>query len=87
MDKLNAQQYNCCVFHLSNNKLKIKNPSQRFLWKGFNCVKQFYQINFGYTQVLFMGSVPRINRLLTTVSQIIVCNINVTHSNPTFLVG
>ena len=24
-------------------------------------------MNFGYTQVLFMGSVPRINRLLTTV--------------------
>jgi len=25
------------------------------------------RINFGYTQVLFMGSVPRINRLLTIV--------------------
>ena len=29
--------------------------------------KQFYKINFGYTQVLFMGSVPRINCLLTIV--------------------
>jgi hypothetical protein len=28
---------------------------------------EYYFINFGYTQVLFMGSVPRINRLLTTV--------------------
>jgi hypothetical protein len=28
---------------------------------------QFYNINFGYTQVLFMGSVPRINYLLATV--------------------
>jgi hypothetical protein len=28
---------------------------------------QFYKINFGYTQVLFMGSVPRINRLLVIV--------------------
>ena len=29
--------------------------------------KQFYKINFGYTQVLFMGSVPRINCLLVIV--------------------
>jgi hypothetical protein len=28
---------------------------------------QFYKINFGYTQVLFMGSVPRINCLLAIV--------------------
>ena len=28
---------------------------------------QFYNINFGYSQVLFMGSVPRINRHLAIV--------------------
>ena len=28
---------------------------------------QYYNINFGYTQVLFMGSVPHINRLLVIV--------------------
>ncbi len=27
----------------------------------------YYKINFRYTQVLFMGSVPRINHLLATV--------------------
>lgn len=36
---------------------------------------QFYKINFGYTQVLFMGSVPRINRPLATVSRAIILNI------------
>ena len=38
----------------------------------FNCKHiclQIYKNNFGYTQVLFMGSVPRINRLLATVSR------------------
>ena len=30
-------------------------------------ILQFYKINFGYTQVLFMGSVPRINCLLAIV--------------------
>ena len=29
---------------------------------------EIYKINFGYTQVLFMGSVPRINYLLANVS-------------------
>jgi len=28
---------------------------------------EIYKINFGYTQVLFMGSVPRINCLLAIV--------------------
>jgi len=28
---------------------------------------QFYEINFGYSQVLFMGSVPRINCHLAIV--------------------
>jgi len=28
----------------------------------------YYKIKFGYSQVLFMGSVPRINHLLAIVS-------------------
>lgn len=40
----------------------------------FNCILQIYKINFGYTQVLFMGSVPRINRLLATVSRAIIAS-------------
>jgi len=28
---------------------------------------KLYHVNFGYSQVLFMGSVPRINRHLATV--------------------
>ena len=30
-------------------------------------LRYFYNINFGYSQVLFMGSVPRINCLLAIV--------------------
>lgn len=41
----------------------------------FNCILQIYKINFGYTQVLFMGSVPRINRLLATVSRAITASL------------
>jgi len=32
---------------------------------------QFYKIKFGYTQVLFMGSVPRINCLLAIVPYLV----------------
>lgn len=61
---------------MANNILKIKNIH------NFVCINknkkevyliviiklsQFYKINFGYTQVLFMGSVPRINCLLAIV--------------------
>jgi len=37
---------------------------------------QFYKNNFGYTQVLFMGSVPRINRLLAIVPLLIYIILN-----------
>jgi len=33
-----------------------------------SCILQNYKIKFGYSQVLFMGSVPRINRPLAIVS-------------------
>ena len=42
-----------------------------FVFKG---IMQFYKINFGYTQVLFVGSVPRINRLLIVVSYYLLDN-------------
>jgi hypothetical protein len=68
------------MFILTNNKLKIKNTNMtevqiKFV-SGINVwlqcsALQFYEINFGHSQVLFMGSVPRINRLLTTVSRTI----------------
>jgi len=33
-----------------------------------SCILHNYKIKFGYSQVLFMGSVPRINRPLAIVS-------------------
>ena len=36
-----------------------------------HCKKHIYNINFGYTQVLFMGSVPRINYLIVNVTYIV----------------
>ena len=50
-----------------------------FLCLMFNCIMQFYEINFGHSQILFMGSVPRINRLLTTVSR--------TNKSPLIILG
>jgi len=65
---------------IPNNELKKKNTEKinlmylivisASLLKAKPLIKklcQFYKINFGYTQVLFMGSVPRINCLLITV--------------------
>lgn len=50
-----------------NNKLKIleENIISKQLSKC-QAVMTILHINFGYTQVLFMGSVPRINCLLVT---------------------
>ena len=55
--------------YLTNSKIKIKKYATNLLLAYLIVlyIKQFYKINFGYTQVLFMGSVPRINHLLKTV--------------------
>ena len=47
-----------------NNKLKIIIYIYINIYYYVNYNLQIYIMNFGYTQVLFMGSVPRINCLL-----------------------
>ena len=60
--------------NIKNNKLniiikkKLKYIKQ-LLTKGlYNLRIAYYKNKFGYSQVLFMGSVPRINHLLAIVS-------------------
>ena len=62
------------MVNIRNNKLniiikkKLKYIKQ-LLTKGlYNLRIAYYKNKFGYSQVLFMGSVPRINHLLAIVS-------------------
>jgi hypothetical protein len=48
-----------------------------FLYHIKNDILTKKKVNFGYTQVLFMGSVPRINCLLTIVPSKKKVNLNI----------
>jgi hypothetical protein len=60
------------MVNIKNNKLniikKLKNRRQLFDNALYNLRIAYYKNKFGYSQVLFMGSVPRINHLLAIVS-------------------
>ena len=57
--------------NIKNNKLNIINLKihKQLFNKALYILRiAYYKIKFGYSQVLFMGSVPRINHLLAIVS-------------------
>jgi hypothetical protein len=61
------------MVNIKNNKLniiikKLKYIRQFFDKALYNLRIAYYKNKFGYSQVLFVGSVPRINHLLAIVS-------------------